>query len=92
MWRFRIIVKWYDIWIGVFVYTKQQVVYIFPVPCLGLRIAYYPKDSVKHLSDKLRRIGEKMTKQEREEATVKGASNSYEIYQTLINRHRHDQG
>lgn len=33
----KIIFKWFDFWIGVFIDTKTEVVYIFPVPMLGVK-------------------------------------------------------
>lgn len=86
MWRFRIILKWYDIWIGVFIDTKSQVIYVFPVPCLGLRIAYYRKDSKKRILDQLEQLKKKYPKE------ITMSRESPDIYQSLLNRHRDDQG
>ena len=36
--KIRPIFAWYDLWIGVFVDTKNRRIYIFPIPCIGLRI------------------------------------------------------
>lgn len=37
------IFAWYDLWIGVFIDTKKRAVYVFPVPCFGLRISWGAK-------------------------------------------------
>lgn len=29
---------WFDIWVGVFIDRPNRRVYVFPVPCIGLRI------------------------------------------------------
>lgn len=45
----KVIFRWYDIWVGVFINTKKvpftpgkpyryTIIYIFPVPMLGLKI------------------------------------------------------
>ena len=88
MWRFRIILKWYDIWVGVFIDTKSQVIYVFPVPCLGLRIAYYRKDSKKRILDQLDQLKKKNSK----DWEKSHKSESKDIYQSLINKHKNDQG
>jgi hypothetical protein len=31
---------WYDIWVGVFIDTSKRRVYVFPLPCLGIRIDF----------------------------------------------------
>jgi len=38
--RIKFIFAWYDIWIGIFIDSKKKLIYIFPVPCLGLVISY----------------------------------------------------
>lgn len=34
------IFRWYDCWIGVFIDTKQRVVYVFPIPMFGLKVSF----------------------------------------------------
>lgn len=34
--RVKPIFAWFDMWIGVFVDTKNGRVYVFPIPCFGL--------------------------------------------------------
>ena len=34
----RLIFRWYDLWVGVFVDTQKRRVYFFPVPCVGIVI------------------------------------------------------
>lgn len=36
----KIIFKWYDLWIGIFVDTRKEFLYVFPIPMLGLMIKY----------------------------------------------------
>ena len=36
--KIRPMLAWYDMWVGVFVDTSKRRVYIFPLPCVGLRI------------------------------------------------------
>jgi hypothetical protein len=38
--RIRLIVRWYDLWVGVFVDTQNRRLYVFPVPTLGLMISW----------------------------------------------------
>lgn len=33
-------IAWYDAWVGVFIDTKKRTVYVFPLPCIGLRIQW----------------------------------------------------
>lgn len=33
------IFRWFDIWVGLFIDTKKQTLYIFPVPMLGVKVA-----------------------------------------------------
>lgn len=37
------IFRWFDLWIGVFIDTKNRIVYIFPLPMFGLRITLKPR-------------------------------------------------
>ena len=34
--KIRPIFAWYDLWIGIFIDTKKQRVYVLPLPCIGL--------------------------------------------------------
>lgn len=34
---------WYDLWIGIYIDRKSQAIYLFPVPCFGLRISWIIK-------------------------------------------------
>jgi len=36
----RLMFAWYDLWIGVFVDRAKRRVYVFPIPCVGVRIDY----------------------------------------------------
>lgn len=36
--RARFIFAWYDLWVGVFIDRARRRVYVFPVPCFGVRI------------------------------------------------------
>lgn len=29
---------WYDLWMGIYVDVPQRRVYVFPLPCIGIRI------------------------------------------------------
>ena len=31
--------RWYDLWVGVFIDTKNQAIYICPVPMFGIKIS-----------------------------------------------------
>lgn len=31
---------WYDLWVGLYVDRKGQVLYFFPIPCFGFRIYF----------------------------------------------------
>jgi len=31
--------RWYDLWIGAYVDTKNRVVYICPFPCFGIKVS-----------------------------------------------------
>lgn len=36
--RVRPVFAWYDLWIGVYVDRRAPALYVFPVPCVGVRI------------------------------------------------------
>lgn len=38
--RIKFIFAWYDLWIGLFFSTKKKLIYIFPIPCLGIIVSY----------------------------------------------------
>ena len=43
--RLTLIVAWYDLWIGVFVDRPKRRVYVFPLPCVGVRVQIGRDDS-----------------------------------------------
>lgn len=38
--KVRPMFAWYDLWVGVFVDRPKRRIYVFPLPCLGLRIDF----------------------------------------------------
>lgn len=38
--KIKPMLAWYDIWVGVFIDTSKRRVYVFPLPCLGIRIDF----------------------------------------------------
>lgn len=38
--RVRPMFAWYDLWIGAFWDSSKRRLYLFPVPCLGVRIDF----------------------------------------------------
>lgn len=38
--KIKPIFRWYDLWIGLFIDTKNNVKYIFPIPCFGFKVYY----------------------------------------------------
>jgi len=36
--KIRIVVAWYDFWVGAFFDRKKHALYLFPMPCFGLCI------------------------------------------------------
>ncbi len=42
--RVRFFFRWYDIWVGVYVYLEGRVVYVCPVPMFGFAIEWEGTD------------------------------------------------
>ena len=40
--KIRPLIKWFDMWIGVFVDTRGKRVYILPIPCVGIVVEWGP--------------------------------------------------
>jgi len=36
--KVRLVFAWYDFWIGIFFDRTKRRLYVFPVPCFGIRI------------------------------------------------------
>jgi hypothetical protein len=36
--RVRVVLAWYDMWIGAYWDRKQKVLYLFPLPMIGLAV------------------------------------------------------
>lgn len=36
--KVKVIFRWYDFWVGVFIDRKQRKLYIFPLPMVGIKI------------------------------------------------------
>jgi len=41
--KISLIFAWYDFWVGLFYDQRKKIIYIFPVPMLGVRIELEPK-------------------------------------------------
>jgi hypothetical protein len=41
--RVRPIFAWYDFWVGLYFDRQKRVLYVLPVPMLGLRIEFGPQ-------------------------------------------------
>jgi hypothetical protein len=42
--RVRPIFAWFDLWVGVFIDWPQRRLYLFPLPCIGLRVDFGERD------------------------------------------------
>lgn len=42
--KIKPIFRWYDFWIGLYFDTAKRVIYIFPVPMLGLKVQLKVKE------------------------------------------------
>ena len=42
--RIKPLFAWYDIWIGVFIDTRKQRLYVLPIPCVGVVIDFGPAE------------------------------------------------
>lgn len=38
--KIRPLLAWYDLWVGLFWDRQKKQLYVFPVPCLGIRIDF----------------------------------------------------
>lgn len=38
--KIKLLFKWFDLWIGLFIDRKAKAIYIFPVPMFGILICY----------------------------------------------------
>ncbi|HUU54525.1 MAG TPA: hypothetical protein VMY87_06350 [Armatimonadota bacterium] len=38
--RVRIVLAWFDIWIGAYWNREKRRLYLFPIPCVGLRVDF----------------------------------------------------
>lgn len=38
--QIRLIIAWYDLWVGLFWDRKQYKLYILPIPCIGIVISF----------------------------------------------------
>lgn len=45
--KIQLIVKWYDMWIGMFWDSKNKWLYILPIPCMGIILKFSKKSIQK---------------------------------------------
>lgn len=38
--RLRLVFAWYDLWIGVYWSRHDRTLYVLPIPCVGIAIAF----------------------------------------------------
>lgn len=38
--KIKVIFKWYDFWVGLFWDKKKRILYLFPIPMLGIEIIF----------------------------------------------------
>lgn len=36
--KIELMFAWYDIWVGVFIDKRKRIVYVFPLPMIGIKI------------------------------------------------------
>jgi hypothetical protein len=36
----KLLFRWYDLWVGLYIDTKRKILYIFPIPMIGIAINY----------------------------------------------------
>ncbi len=46
--RMRLVAKWFDLWIGVFIDPAKLRVYVLPLPCLGISIQFASRIRCSH--------------------------------------------
>ena len=39
-WKFSFIIAWYDFWIGWYYSKEKRAVYVFIIPCFGVKIEF----------------------------------------------------
>lgn len=42
------IFAWYDFWVGLFWDGKKKILYVFPVPMLGIKISFHELEKGEH--------------------------------------------
>ena len=40
LYEITLIMAWYDLWVGVFVDTKKHHIYVFLLPCIGIKFSF----------------------------------------------------
>ncbi len=45
--RFKLVIAWFDLWIGGYWNAQKRFLYLFPVPCIGVRIRFKPRLEVE---------------------------------------------
>jgi len=49
--KIKFLFAWYDFWVGLFYDAKKSILYIFPIPTIGVVINILPKDySIESIS------------------------------------------
>ena len=42
--RIKPIFRWFDFWVGLFWDAPRSILYVFPVPTLGFKVEFRPRD------------------------------------------------